>query len=302
MILYLPVGVPYCGKSTYYKKRLEKKGVEYLNSDLIRKELFGAEEIQSNPKAVFSLMQDRAEELLSNGKDVYYDATNLSLKNRTSLINRMRNKFKNLEIVAISFFVPLEVIKERQKKRERFVAYSTILKMLHSYTPVSFYEKVDKILIERVKSNRDIMRECMIEQHNSHHTMTVYNHMLAANRYYADYSLKPDVPYRIEISTALMFHDIGKPFTQVFYDMKGNKTEEAHYYGHEGVGAYLYLTYFGLYDTAKEFKNSLYISLLIRYHMGLYNKNGLGKNLTKIMGEKFLRDLEALHHCDEYAH
>ena len=82
--LEILIGLPGSGKSTYCKEKRESNSNSvYLSSDKIREELYGNESIQGNPAEVFTLMQSRAIEALKNGIDVFYDATNLTRKDRS---------------------------------------------------------------------------------------------------------------------------------------------------------------------------------------------------------------------------
>ena len=80
-------GLPGSGKSTWANQN-KRENTIILSSDKIREELFGAEEIQGNPKQVFNLLYKRAEEALKQEKNVIIDSTNLSRANREKFIKR----------------------------------------------------------------------------------------------------------------------------------------------------------------------------------------------------------------------
>ena len=73
-------------------------------------------------------------------------------------------------------------------------------------------------------------------QENSHHSLSLGEHLDKTAAY-----AKSHWPTNKNVQLAAIIHDIGKYFTKTFYNMKGEKTEEAHYYGHENYGTYIFL-------------------------------------------------------------
>lgn len=124
-VLYVPVGMSGCGKSTYYH---ELKGVLCISSDGIRKELFGDESIQFDPRYgkdvkachafVFQEVHRRTEEALKSGKSVYYDATNLVPGYRRQIL---RDFGKTACVKAILFQTGPAVCRKRNRSRKRQV-------------------------------------------------------------------------------------------------------------------------------------------------------------------------------------
>jgi hypothetical protein len=78
--------------------------------------------------------------------------------------------------------------------------------------------------------------------------------------------------------------------------MKGEVTPIAHYYSHENVGAYLYLTY--CYKDSTD----LYIANLIQHHMDFFKGEKYLQKIADRFGEEFMRDLTLLHEADINAH
>lgn len=80
--LYIPVGISGAGKSTYFSKL---KHVEKVSMDEIRREL-GDINDQTNNFIVVRTALQKLKDLLNEDKDVYFDATNLTLRAIKKLI------------------------------------------------------------------------------------------------------------------------------------------------------------------------------------------------------------------------
>ena len=142
--LTLLVGIPGSGKSTWAKNNCGKSVV--LSSDLIRKEILGSEEDQTNNDLVFKTLYVRAKELLNNNVDVIIDATNATVFDR----KRSLDNFKDLNIFikAIVFNTPAEVCRKRDKQRTRTVGDEVIDMFLQKYeepTTVEGFNQIDYI-------------------------------------------------------------------------------------------------------------------------------------------------------------
>ena len=118
--LYTMVGVPGSGKSTIAK---QIPNAVVISSDAIRKELYGAEEIQGDGKKVFDLVYKRIGEELAKGKDVVFDATNLTPWARKAVF-----RF-NAEHIAVFVSTSLEECLKRNAARERKVPEEVIYSM-----------------------------------------------------------------------------------------------------------------------------------------------------------------------------
>lgn len=107
------IGVPGSGKSTK-AKILALASEEIVSPDEIRKELYGNISIQGNGKEVFDLAYRRIEDLLKNGKDVIFDATNCV--NRKETVRKLRRC--GAKYVSGYFInTPLDVCLKRNKNR-----------------------------------------------------------------------------------------------------------------------------------------------------------------------------------------
>lgn len=237
--LILLVGIPGSGKSTYAHKYIkEHLGTVHLSSDGICKELHGDESIQDNPGEVFTIMQKRAIDGLNFGYDVIYDATNVTRKDRTSIITACP-KFAKIECNII--WAPIETCIERDAAREHTVGKAVIDKMLKRFQAPYYDEGIDEIkLLWNTKKDfnqhvyvDNLMREADIDHDNPHHTLNIKEHCEEAYRYALAHR------YPSNLSFAVRYHDIGKPYVKAFIDSKGNPCDTAHYYQHNCVGAWM---------------------------------------------------------------
>ena len=285
--LILLVGIPGAGKTTYAKKYIEENiNTIHLSSDAIRKELYGDEAAQGNPSDVFSLMQKRAIEALNNGQNVIYDATNITRKDRASIIG-ICPKFAR--IVAHVIWAPIEVCIERDATRDRTVGKEVIDRMLKRFQAVYFDEGIDEIEIirpDKFNSNKyydSIISAMLIPHDNPHHTLSIYDHCQEAYEEICCHSIHP------AICMAALWHDIGKPYTKAFIDSKGNPCEHAHFYQHQCVGSYM--SYGFEYITP-------HIAWLISTHMEPFFNSKYYNNLPPFLK----RDIDLLHEADLAAH
>lgn len=284
-VLILLCGIPGSGKTTYAEK-MKNSYTYHLSSDAIRKELYGDENIQGNPSDVFALMQDRAIMLLNNGFDVIYDATNITRKDRASIITKCP-RFTQIECHII--WAPIETCIERDAARKRTVGKEVIDRMLKKFQPVFYDEGINEIkVILPDEFNKDeycdkLIGSMKISHDNPHHTLDIYNHCMEANKY--AYKMN----YNDDIKFAAKFHDIGKPYVKSFLDNKGNKCESAHYYSHQNLSAWMS---YGI-NGSNPFR-----AWLIGTHMEPFLETKYYKAMPILLKDY----IEKLHKCDLEAH
>lgn len=284
--LILLCGIPGSGKTTYAKKYSQYEAI-HISSDQIRKELYGDESIQGNPGEVFSLMQKRTLENLNNGVSVYYDATNVTRKDRAGIIAACP-KFAYIECHII--WAPIETCIERDATRERTVGKAVIDKMLKRFQPPYYDEGINEVRIilpndfnyeDYAKKLKEAMK---IPHDNPHHTFNIYDHCFAAKEY------AEKICADIDLWIAAFLHDIGKPYVKSFQDNKGNVSETAHYYSHQNLSAWMS---YGFHDSVTPF-----IAWLIGVHMEPFFNSKYYQKLPAYLK----RDVDILHECDLNAH
>lgn len=146
--LYILIGVPGSGKSTYAEELYEKseRGITLVSSDQLRKSLYGNESCQDNPKKVFTLIHKIVIRELEHGFDVIFDATNIYAKDRMNLIEKVCCEVtKEVRFVAIYFDTPIETCVTRQELRRRKVPTKVIEKMGRQMEKPTFQEGFDII-------------------------------------------------------------------------------------------------------------------------------------------------------------
>ena len=288
--LILLVGIPGSGKTTYAKNYIEQNAnTIHLSSDTIRKELYGDENIQGNPADVFSIMQKRAVEVLNNGYNVLYDATNMTRKDRAGIIG-VCPKFAKIECHII--WAPIEVCIERDSKRERTVGKEVIDKMLKRFQAPYYDEGIDEIVIVRPDfwdwDGHNYAENCFddmrINHDNPHHTLDVIDHCWEAERYLFNKDVTDE-----DLIFAALRHDIGKPYVKAFIDSKGNPCEQAHYYQHQCVGAWMSYGFGSI---------TPYSAWLVSAHMDPFMNTKYYNNLPPFLK----RDIDLLHEADLAAH
>lgn len=301
--LFVLCGLPASGKSTYAKELADKYDANIHASDAIREELSGDINNQNINDLVFQTLHSRVKEDLTNGKNCIYDATNINYKRRMAFLNEL-NKIP-CEKICCFMATPYKECIKNNKKRDRKVPKEVIERMYRHFDPPYWYEGWDDIKVIYAKDSINyygtpyefINLHRYYNQDNSHHKLTLGEHCEKAWYYVTD-NQKDDEEYNFHLRVATMLHDCGKPFCKTFTNGKGETTEQAHYYDHQYIGAYD--SFFWITD----YCNSLYIAILIRWHMQPYfikEEKTLNK-YRKLWGEDLYKDIMLLHEADKNAH
>lgn len=148
--LYIPVGIPAIGKTTFGKEMAkENPYLILINSEMIRKEIFGDQNDSDSDRWVTNVvhreMQRRTEEALKNGFSVYYDGENTGWGSRTALIKQVREFVT--KIVAIQF--PLDTKKAvfQNELRSEKVSNSYIFRVASAISMPKKEEGFDEIVL-----------------------------------------------------------------------------------------------------------------------------------------------------------
>ena len=296
------VGLPGSGKSTYAEK-IKEEGVIIHSSDAIREEL-GDVNDQSKNTDVFTILHRRIKDDLRDGKNVCMDCTNLSRKRRVAFIRELRNI--PCEKICVLIATPFEECCKQNNNRDRRVPDDVMWRMYKNFQIPCKYEGFDKVIVhygtEEWKTYygeiEDYVRSlCSFSQDNSHHKLTLGDHMLSA----FDSVLHMNGRFYDDVVLAALSHDIGKVDTKTFMNMKGEITEEAHFYSHQNVGCFK-----SLFFEYPKYCNKEHVALLIELHMNPWlvweqSEKAKQKEL-EMFGEDIIAKVELLHQADLYAH
>lgn len=279
--LIIIVGLSGSGKSTIAKKIVDKEDAIIVSSDSIREELSFYED-QSRNDEVFKIFHERIKNGLHSGKSVIADATNITIKSRKQIIKigKQEDAFICAYVVAKRFY---DCMIDNQL-REHAVPDEVLRKQIMRFQ-IPFYEEgfdaieIDKLNYEyfpvyEIANNMDDF-----DQKTKWHTDTLGVHsekvFMSFNKKYSNFDL------------AVIYHDCGKPYCQTF-----DEDGQAHYYGHENIGAYILMTYF---QTA-----TLEDIFLVNYHMMPFTwiEDKTKEKYKKLFGKDKYEMLLYFNECD----
>ena len=146
--IYIAVGLPGSGKSTYAKNFIKDKDIEYLSSDELRAVFGKGEDDQTVTPLVFGHIKRKVDEFLKDGKNVLVDATSVNRKERADYITTAKKY--GAKLVALVFKMDRQGLIDRNKKRGqeggRVVPDWVIDKMLAKFEEPSHSEGIDEVI------------------------------------------------------------------------------------------------------------------------------------------------------------
>jgi predicted kinase len=290
-IFKMMIGIPSSGKSTYCET-LKEQGFIIHSSDSLRIELYGDVNTFDKNDKLFEELHRRIKQDLMDGKNVCYDATNISAKRRIHFLQNVINKV-DCNKIAVVIAKPYNDCVRDDKLREKKVGHSVIYRMYTGFNFPALWEGWDDVEIVYTNEIHETIDERLaqidlIHQNNSNHTQTIGNHCR---------SVAHKLNFNDELMCAGMFHDIAKHKVASFMNSKGEITEQCHYYGHENCSAYdtMFLAE-PLLIQAK-----LSVLALVQYHMKphLLKEDEQIEKFKKQCGEDFWNKLMLLHEADK---
>ena len=307
--LYFTVGLPGSGKSHWAETHKDELNAVVHSSDAIIKE-FGDENDQSKNELVFDILHNRVKEDLLSGKNVCYDATNISRRRRIHFIDNILRDIP-CEKVCVLFATPIISCRKNNKNRKRKVPDDVITRMYKGFEVPCKQEGWDDIQIVWWDWNKDelnfdvfssLKKWSTLAHDNPHHKFSIGDHMFVAYNHYMN-----DVKHENKnnlLADCILLHDCGKPVCKAFIDSKGNPSETAHFYNHHNVSAFLSLFY--LKELGYTDEEILYASLLIELHMREFlawkdSKKAKEKD-RRLFGDDIVKLVEEIHKYDLAAH
>lgn len=138
-MLYLPIGVPGAGKSTYAQWLVDNHIIPadaVVCPDQYRLSLTGSMADQTVNGLVFQIVGLVAESRLSRGLCVYYDATNLKMADIKGVLDTAVQHGHQIRVV--QFSVPHEESRRRNARRARPVPEVVMDRMIARYESFDF--------------------------------------------------------------------------------------------------------------------------------------------------------------------
>lgn len=326
--LIVMCGIPASGKSTLAEKLAEKENAIIVSADAMREELHGDISNQDNHADIFEKVHERIKGLLSEGKNVVMDSTNINRKRRIHLIN---NEFKADEYVVYYMNTPIENCLRNDWNRDRKVGVEAINKMyknLHIPTKLEGWDEVIFVNQESKESNTELREkfEKLIDSDLSHdkllvelvqlipefhsiydvpHDSTYHSFSISRHTYYIFKHIQENKDsykgsHYKELLVASLFHDVGKGICKSFYNYKGEEKRYASYIGHENCSAQIAIVHLTIMGYSDDFIK--YVADLIQFHMMPMDMSAkTEKRLKKLLTEEQLEDLMFLHKADKQA-
>jgi protein phosphatase len=138
--LWLTSGVPASGKTTWVKRNFPN--TPYISRDEVRFSLIkDDEDYFAHEDEVFETFVKKIQNSLDTLNECVADATHLSEKSRNKLLDKL--SLEGVEIIILSFKVPLETLLERNENRtgRAYVPKSVIRRMFYQFQPATQNEK-----------------------------------------------------------------------------------------------------------------------------------------------------------------
>ena len=133
--VYIAVGLPGCGKSTYFHLNgmITGNSTAYISANSIRRELYGDEEIQGDGRQVFTLLKGRYREALLDDSvtEIIIDNTSMTYKARKDYYEIAAETGAEVRFTIVFFNVDRETAHIRNLMRERQVP-AHIIDRMHS--------------------------------------------------------------------------------------------------------------------------------------------------------------------------
>ena len=119
--LFLMVGVPGSGKSTWIQQRFNPETDAWCSRDKVRFSLVAEdEEYFSKETLVVKTWHEEIRQAIRNDKikNIYIDATHTTKSARTKVLNALRADLKNCDVIAVVLNTPLATCIHQNEQRQ----------------------------------------------------------------------------------------------------------------------------------------------------------------------------------------
>jgi predicted kinase len=146
--LYLMMGTPGSGKSTWIKDHLLPCQA-HVSRDKIRFALVDeGEEYFSRETEVFNSFVEQINTFLSNGCDVYADATHISRASRNKLLSRINSHPEEVNLIWINGGLTTALLQNENRKDTRSYVPKSVIRRMHSQIEAPDFEEGFNIIYE----------------------------------------------------------------------------------------------------------------------------------------------------------
>lgn len=146
--LYIMCGIPASGKSTWIKNNIKPNEV-WVSRDEIRKKLVNTDENDSKyfskEKEVYKIFIETIDKNINKGYNVYADATHISKASRSKLLNAIKSKPNEIEVIWVHKDLKTCLKQNRNRKGFYFVPEEVIKNMFNSFEKPKLKEGFDNI-------------------------------------------------------------------------------------------------------------------------------------------------------------
>lgn len=165
--LFLPVGLPACGKSTL-RRHLVRMGVieprAVVCPDELRGLLTGDERCMDAEVEVWDLVERITTTRLSFGRDVWLDATNIRDAAQLGDDRAARALFRGARVVWVVMSTPASVCVERNLRRSHPVPDAVMLRMAEQLATVRWGELPGEVLGEEAFRREFLRDDILLER------------------------------------------------------------------------------------------------------------------------------------------
>ena len=145
-ILYLMMGIPGSGKSTWVKEQIKEKGGIHISRDAIRFSLVKENEPYfSKERLVYRTFIQKSQEAIDDlsNDNIYIDATHLSAESRYKLLNKLNlEKIDNVCVVFINTELQVALARNNKRTGREKVPEDVIISMFENLDYPSEKEKL----------------------------------------------------------------------------------------------------------------------------------------------------------------